>query len=1018
MAARQGSLGQALVLVCVMMTYCPRSGRPTPVEPVRGSRCGQEPLNLHSPSFFSFLSRIVGGSEAGHGAHPWMCSMKKQGRHFCGCTIITEEWLITAAHCVIDSNTQWYTTVVVGDHDLSLREDAEQYFKVKSIIIHPEFDKRRPINFDIALVELDEGIIFGPSVQPVCLPTLDETFEPGLLCTVYGWGRTLENGFLPPRLQEVELPIIEAGECGRVMSTLRGAFESKTIICAGYSEGGKDACQGDSGGPFICRRRHGTPVLVGLVSWGLGCARSWLNNLFRMPERRGSPGIFTNVSKLLPWISMGLTKDASYLKSSALECSMQDGLLRSNKGILDFPGVPNELYENNELCIWTIEISRGMQVLLNVSRLDVEFDVECNLDYLAVYSSDKLLGKFCGAVCPLPILVSSNKVLLKFVSDFKERRTGFTIDFSSVPANTLPDSGCGSISVLFEEGVVQSMNYPDQYSNLASCHWVIQAPAHHIVKLMFQDFELEDCKNCACDVLRVFSGLAQEEDLLAALCGKDTPPDVISSTNVMRIIFNSDNSEFFRGFQATVSFINVADFYSEAPLQSKEPLHTEPNATFNFDKICGVSSFPPRFYSHRIVGGEEAEPFSWPWQVSLQLADSHICGGTIIKKHWVITAAHCFKERDQYNDMWVAIAGAHDISETGHHQERLVKKIILYPKYNKTSTDYDIALLLLDKPFEFDDYVLPICLPEAGAMVLYSSLCVVTGWGALHEEGAISTKLQQVVTPVVHQEECVAQYQNNDNIITETMFCAGYPGHTGIDSCTGDSGGPLVCSQEDPTEYTLHGITSWGYGCGNTQPGVYTNVSSFIDWISHHINSSNTTGKESMGNVSTSYSGYADELNELRFSFTGDSDQNENLGPEWNTQASSSVPDAANKVHFESDCEDAVNLQSPGEIKFVTNLSMYPNGLRCQLRIIPPDDTFIKLEVKQCLISSDSDKCCVFVDKDDELPSENKLKDDVNDNAVPCTIWTSGSSVTVKISTFSTSPIFELSMVYSLHTAE
>ncbi|KAJ1177527.1 hypothetical protein NDU88_002782, partial [Pleurodeles waltl] len=190
--------------------------------------------------------------------------------------------------------------------------------------------------------------------------------------------------------------------------------------------------------------------------------------------------------------------------------------------------------------------------------------------------------KYCGDVRPLPILVSSSKVQLKFVSDFRERRSGFTLHFTAVPYNRVPDSGCGSTSVLFEEGEIQSMNYPNAYNNLASCHWVIYAPKHYIVKLTFQDFNLEQCKICGCDAIRVFSDLVEEDKLMVTLCGSEVPPPVMSTSNLMHITFSTDDSEVYKGFRATYVFINTADLNLPIPLKIAEPLQERQHVRMNF----------------------------------------------------------------------------------------------------------------------------------------------------------------------------------------------------------------------------------------------------------------------------------------------------------------------------------------------------------------------------------------------------------------------------------------------------
>uniref|UniRef100_A0A8C4JS29 Peptidase S1 domain-containing protein n=1 Tax=Dromaius novaehollandiae TaxID=8790 RepID=A0A8C4JS29_DRONO len=200
---------------------------------------------------------------------------------------------------------------------------------------------------------------------------------------------------------------------------------------------------------------------------------------------------------------------------------------------------------------------------------------------------------------------------------------------------------------------------------------------------------------------------------------------------------------------------------------------------------CGLPSNQPRFLFSRIIGGEEAVPYSWPWQVSIQISDEHICGGAVLAKEWVVTAAHS-------------------------SNYKVIQKMSIF---NKTTMDCDIALVRLAEPLEFNHYVRPVCLPAKEEAVQPSRVCVVTGWGA-HAGGRQSLLFRGLSR----------LYK-----VTQKMICAGFPLEEGKDSCTGDSGGPLVCPSEDDSGfYTLNGITSWGLGCGKkSYPGVYTNVDAF-----------------------------------------------------------------------------------------------------------------------------------------------------------------------------------------------
>ncbi|NWZ53476.1 OVCH2 protein, partial [Haliaeetus albicilla] len=804
-------------------------------------KCGQKVQETKPWSYLNLFTRIVGGNQVKQGSHPWQVSLKLRQKHFCGGTIVSAQWVVTAAHCILDRNLVQYMNVTAGEHDLRIRENGEQTLPVKYVIKHPNFDPRRPMNYDVALLKLDGAFTFSSSVLPACLPDPGEKFEAGYICTACGWGRLNENGVLPQVLYEVNLPILNSKECSRALSTLKKPIQGDTIMCAGFPDGGKDACQGDSGGPLLCRRKHGAWTLAGVISWGMGCARGWISNEKKKHYNRGSPGIFTDLSAVLPWIQENM---------SAAFCSIQDGKLPDSEGQLHFPGSPNQFYQNHQLCVWTLFVPEGNYILLHFSHFDIEPETFCDYDSLSVYSKDnRLVGKFCGGDLPLPILIGSNSIRLKFVSDNKDYGTGFSMTYKALTPDILPGksksySGCESLAVLFEEGVLQSMHYPERYSNMADCQWIICAPEDHVIKLTYQSFEVEESEDCSYDAVTVYEDVGKEEEI-AKSCGFALPAPVLSSSAVMLVVFHSDETETFGGFRATVSFVRVTGNRSNlgnclfgAAQRALQLLETSVLSVS--DGICGVPSNQPRFIFSRIIGGEVAVPYSWPWQVSVQISDEHICGGAVLAKEWVVTAAHCFNSKELYRDLWMVVTGLHDLTEQEYRQKRSVKKYIIHPSFNKTTMDSDIALLQLAEPLEFNHYVRPVCLPAREEAVQPSRVCVVTGWGAHEEDREKGKKLHQLEVPILVLNTCQSYYMNLPSKVTQRMICAGFPLEEGKDSCTGDSGGPLVCPSEDNSGfYTLHGITSWGLGCGRkSYPGVYTNVGAFVDWIKQNVNSS------------------------------------------------------------------------------------------------------------------------------------------------------------------------------------
>ncbi|XP_055371669.1 transmembrane protease serine 9-like [Condylostylus longicornis] len=230
-------------------------------------------------------NRIVGGKEATPHDQPWLAGLWRQGKLYCGATVLSRNFLITAAHCVYGFNHK-EIRVYIGGHEI--RKDYTEVTKIKNVYDHEKFDVVS-FNNDIALIELEKPLEFGPKVQPICLPSATDTDYAGVLTSVSGWGRTGEKDKTSKVLNSVIVPIWSQEQCKEAGYGAKRITEN--MMCAGYHDGGRDACQGDSGGSAIAEGPSGSAEIIGVVSWGRGCARPNL------------PGIYTRVSNYMDWIN-------------------------------------------------------------------------------------------------------------------------------------------------------------------------------------------------------------------------------------------------------------------------------------------------------------------------------------------------------------------------------------------------------------------------------------------------------------------------------------------------------------------------------------------------------------------------------------------------------------------------------------------------------------------------------------------------------------------------------------------
>jgi secreted trypsin-like serine protease len=244
----------------------------------------------------------------------------------------------------------------------------------------------------------------------------------------------------------------------------------------------------------------------------------------------------------------------------------------------------------------------------------------------------------------------------------------------------------------------------------------------------------------------------------------------------------------------------------------------------------------------RIVGGQNARPYEFPWQVSVRkkATNGHFCGGSVINDRWILTAAHCIIGK--LAQTLTVVVGEHQRSvvQSSVRQVLNVAAVHLHPSYNTVTQQNDIGLIQVDGSILFNDNIQPVCLAEAADLYV-GRKCQTSGWGSTEfSVPSLTDILRYVTLNITSNTYCrTALAGIADVLISSDMICAtDNSGNIVHDSCQGDSGGPLTVKDSTDGTFRLVGVVSFGVGCASGYPGVYSRVGHFIAWIKNVTNGS------------------------------------------------------------------------------------------------------------------------------------------------------------------------------------
>ncbi|XP_067381037.1 transmembrane protease serine 9-like [Channa argus] len=774
-------------------------------------------------------SRIVGGQDVSPGSWPWQAALIIHGTSFCGGSLISNEWVLTAAHC-FQSTDPKSVIVYLGRQSLFSSNSNMVNRTVTQIIKHPNYSSSASDDNDITLLKLSSPVNFTSYILPVCLAASDSTYYNGTNAWITGWGVT-EDGVLSNNLREAEVPIVGNRQCkcdyGFISVT-------ENMMCAGLRAGGKDTCQGDSGGPLVSKQ-NGRWIQGGITSFGKGCG---------LPKY---PGVYTRVSKYQSWINTQITDNQPGFVTFTSSGTNSDlnNTCPTLAPIVTLPSLPTA-----QLCGKTAINSRivgGQEAPMG------------NWPWSAyVLGSISSCG---GSLINNQWVMTSAHCFLSNDTTWALAILGLQSEMSFAPTvmvlkvtqiinhpNYVARTGENDISLLKLSSPVTFTNYvlpvclaaSDSTYHSGTSTWVtgwgligIGTVAPAPMNLREVELPVVGNRQCNCNygvgtikdnmmcagVPAGGKGPCQWDDggplvsrqnsrwILGGVvssgsdCGKPNLPGVFTRVSKYQSWINSQITSDPPGFVTFTSNGIDGDLSVSCPGLPPPPTTLPPTTTAK-SVVCGQA-----LLNSRILGGNVVTTAGeWPWMVSLQKNGSHVCSGTLVAVDSVLSNADCFSSSPTASD-WTVVLGR--LKQNGSSPFEVTLNVANITLTNLIGSN--VAVLDLTTPPTLSSYIQPICL-DNGRTFSVGSTCWAVGWSS--GKGGVEQVLQEIQTSVV----------NCGNTLSDTICTEAFTLEQGL------SGGPLMCTQ-DGSWFQVAVLTVDSRTEGQADVMVFTRVKHFQNFL-------------------------------------------------------------------------------------------------------------------------------------------------------------------------------------------